>query len=65
MNVSCIVCRMKMKVLTTTAHKSSGKARTVYRCTGCESCVEIIDDLDETKQELRELTLKMLELTEN
>ncbi len=57
MNVRCEVCQKKMITIETKAHEKLKTANTLYICHGCNACIRIIDDLDETKQELRELSI--------
>ncbi len=57
MNVSCITCQKNMFPLETTPHEKLGKAKTIYRCSSCNGCICIIDDLEETKQQLRDLLI--------
>lgn len=53
-----------MLPIDTLPHMQSMTVKTMYRCSGCESVVEIIDDLREDKQKIRELEMKIVELSE-
>lgn len=46
-----------MVPMETRAHERSETAHTLYRCVDCNACVNIIDDLEKTKQQLRELLI--------
>jgi hypothetical protein len=58
MIVTCLICQRNMYPLATQAHAKRGNAHTSYRCTDCECCVLIIDDINATKQRVRELEIE-------
>ncbi len=57
MNVSCVTCQTNMVPMETKAHEKLQTAKTLYRCDTCSICICIIDNLEETKQQLRDLLI--------
>jgi hypothetical protein len=53
-----------MYPLSTQAHVKRGNAHTSYRCDDCECCILIIDDIEETKQRVRELEIEANTITD-
>jgi hypothetical protein len=50
-----------MIVMETNAFKTHATAHTIYRCRTCDNVIEVVDDMDMTKQRCRELELLLTE----
>ncbi len=61
MIIHCVVCQTNMVVIETETHEKLETATTLYRCIHCDSCIRIIDDIEENKQELRRLSLLLVQ----
>ena len=64
MIITCLVCQRNMQPLATQAHEKRDNAHTSYRCMDCECCILVIDNIDKTKQQLRELQTQTNTITD-